>query len=193
MKHFILSLLLLLAAAQPLCAQTAEPVTETAAPAPAAALPPAAPQYTVRYGYLNADSLLRLMPDYAAVRTQMGELRRKYRDEATYNETTFRRQFAEFLEGQKDFPENILLKRQADLQASMEKGLAFRHQADSLLRQTEAELLRPVRARLAAAISAVGAERGLALVLDTSAGAVPYLNPALCEDITALVSAKLQP
>lgn len=185
MNKLIITLLFALAATPRLAAQ--EPAalpTDSTHAVPAQAQP--------YFGYLNADSLLRSLPEYADAMQQLAELKQKYQTEAHYNETSFRRQFAEFLEGQKDFTENILLKRQADLQESMEKGLAFRHQADSLLRQTEAEMLQSLRTRLNAAISAVGAKRGLSFVLDTSTGAFPYLNPKKGEDITEAVKQALR-
>lgn len=78
-------------------------------------------QSQVKYGYLSYNTLLRAMPEYAEAQLAVGELRKKYEAEASYNEMNFKRLFAEFLEGQKEFPENILLKRQRDLQEAMEK------------------------------------------------------------------------
>ena len=127
MRHFFLLLLALLA---PLAAQA---------------------QSTVRAGSLRYDSLLHALPQYALVEKQMAELRAKYESETRYNELSFQRQFSEFLQGQKNFPENILLKRQRDLQEQMERSIAFRHQADSLLRCAEDELLKPLRQQLAQA------------------------------------------
>lgn len=149
-------------------------------------------QTAARYGYLSCDSLLRTLPDYALAQSNLAQLRHKYEAETQYNERTFKRQFAEFLEGQKDFPQNILLKRQRDLQEQMERALAFRQSADSLLRQAEADLLAPVRRRLAAAIRAVGRERGYECIVNTDLPALPFLNPALAEDAAPYVSAKLK-
>ena len=87
-------------------------------------------QTTVKYGMLSYDLLLKLMPEYATAQRDLKDLRKKYEAEATYNEHSFKRQFSEFLQGQKEFPQNILLKRQRDLQDAMEKGIAFRHAAD---------------------------------------------------------------
>lgn len=148
-------------------------------------------QSTVKYGYLPYDSLLRAMPAYAEAQIQMAELRKKYEAEARYNEQSFKRQFAEFLQGQKDFPQNILLKRQRDLQDAIEKSLAFRHEADSLLRQAEAELMRPVRERLDAAIHDVGLERGYECIVNTEERGIPFTHPSLSENAAPFVAAKI--
>ena len=76
-----------------------------------------------KYGLVSYDSLLHQMPEYVEVQRKMAGLKQKYEAEAHYNEESFKRMFTEFLEGQKDFPQNIMLKRQRDLQEAMEKGL----------------------------------------------------------------------
>lgn len=148
-------------------------------------------QSAVKYGYLHYDSLLHTLPEYAVVQRDMAELRKKYENEAAYNERTFKRQFADFLQGQKDFPQNILLKRQRDLQDAMEKGIAFRRAADSLLTCAERDLMRPVHTILQAAIRAVGLERGYEYILNTDRHAYPFIHPEVAEDATPYVKAKL--
>lgn len=153
-------------------------------------------QSQVRYGTLRYDSVLHALPEYAEALTQLAELRSKYEAETAHNETVFRRMFAEFLQGQKDFPQNIMLKRQRDLQDEMEKSVSFRREADSLLRQAEADMLAPARRRLDAALHEVGTERGYECIVDAgslAAGTGPYLflHPSLTEDATPFVLEKL--
>lgn len=145
-----------------------------------------------KYGFCSRQQLIEGLADYKLVLIQLNKLREQYEKEAEYNETDFRRQFQEYLEGQKDFPQAILLKRQRDLQESMEKGVAFRTQADSLLRQAEQDLMGSLRLRVDAAIQEVGQERGYEYVIDTDLMLFPYLNAALSEDITKFVEEKLK-
>lgn len=121
-----------------------------------------------------------------------GGTEKKYEAEASYNEQNFKRQFAEFLQGQKDFPQNILLKRQRSLQDAMEKSLSFRHDVDSILTVAEREALAPVRKRLDDAIRAVGLEHGYEYILNTDANAYPFVHHSVAEDATAYVEAKLK-
>lgn len=146
----------------------------------------------LRFGYCNRQALIEAQPEYAVAMAQLDALRKQYEAEVTHNETDFRRQFTEYLYGQKEFPQAILLKRQRDLQAAMEQGLAFRAEADSLLAKAEGDLVQPIGARIDAAISRVAAERGYAYVVDTGSGAYLYLHPRLSEDITEYVIEALQ-
>lgn len=149
-------------------------------------------QAQVRYGTIHYDSLLTSMPGYEHAQDRMAELRRQYADEAAYNEMAFKRQFAEFLQGQQKFSQSILLKRQRDLQDSMEKGIAYRAAADSLLRHAEADLLAPLHSMLNAAILDVGLERGYELIVNLDERSFPFLHPQVTEDATPYVLKKLQ-
>ena len=148
-------------------------------------------QSTIKYGRLNYDSLITSMPEYTQVQEQLSSLRQQYEKEAAYNEANFKRLFADFLQGQKDFPQNIMLKRQRELQDAMEKSLAFRRSCDSLLVKAEADLLAPIYMKLDAAIQAVGMERGYECIVNTAAGTHPFLHPSLTEDAAPFVLQKL--
>ncbi len=148
-------------------------------------------QNAAKYGSLRYDSLLHAMPEYAAMQLHVEQLRSKYAAEAEYNERNFKRLFAEFLQGQKDFPQNILLKRQRDLQEEMEKGIAFRREADSLLVRAQKDMERPVRNLLNEAIRLVGVERGYEYIVNRDGNAFPFLNPMQTENATPFVLDKI--
>lgn len=158
---------------------------------PAAQPVAAAPATQPRVGHFSYNSLLTAMPEYATAQEALAKLRQQYTDETLYNERNFKRMFAEFLQGQKDFPQNILLKRQLDLQTEMEKGIAFRNHCDSLMKQAEVDMLRPVRAKLNTAITAAGAARGYDFILNTDNDAVPYLRSGATEDAAPFIKEHL--
>lgn len=177
-----------------LAGASAQVVTPSGAQPVAANGPKTAPDSLIarpRYGVLSYDSLLTAMPEYVRTLESLSRLRQQYEKEAEYNASNFKRLFTEFLDGQKNFPKSILLKRQRDLQNEMERDLAFREQADSLLRAAEADLMGPVRSRLDAAIRAAGAERGYDFIINTDRGACPYYNPLLSEDAAPYVRIQL--
>ncbi len=148
-------------------------------------------QTAPRYGLLAYDSLLRTMPEYIEVQEKLQQLRAQYDSEVAYNESDFKRQFTEFLQGQKDFPQSILLKRQRDLQDAMNKGIAFRHDADSLLAAARIDMERPVRQLLDDAIRRAGRERGYQCIVNSEVNALPYVQDALAEDAVPYVQNQL--
>jgi len=153
---------------------------------------PSAPAVQVpQFGYLSYNSVFEQMPDYAKAKADFAALKAKYDAEAKRAEDEFQRKFAEFLQGQKDFPASIMQKRQAELQDLMEKSITFRQKSHELLRKAEAELQQPVVTRLNDAIKAVGGESGLIFVLNTDGNACPFVHPQAGIDITDAVLIKL--
>jgi outer membrane protein len=128
------------------------------------------------FGYLSWNEVLRAMPEHAQAMKSLEEMKKTYDDEMARAEQDFSKKFTEYLDGQKTFPENIMLKRQKELQQLMEQSLQFQKEAQELLTKAEAELLEPVRARLTEAIQAVGKQRNYAYVLNTDSNAYPYVG-----------------
>jgi outer membrane protein len=91
-------------------------------------------------------------------------------------EQEFSKKFTEYIDGQKSFPENIMLKRQKELQLLMEQSLNFKKEAEELLTKAEAELMAPIHNTVKEAINEVGKEHKYAYVLNTDANAYPYIS-----------------
>ena len=117
------------------------------------------------FGYLSYDAVLKAMPSYAEAQKSYGDLKASYAKELERSETEFSKQFAEYVDGQKSFPENILLKRQKELQQLMEQSLKFKQEAQQLLDKAEAELMQPVHQRLKEALYKIGMQKGDFLLL----------------------------
>ncbi|MBR1666711.1 MAG: OmpH family outer membrane protein [Bacteroidaceae bacterium] len=139
-----------------------------------------APQQVViqpqHFGYLSYNDVLHSMPEYEQAMKSLEELKKTYDGEMARAEQDFSKKFAEYIDGQKSFPENIMLKRQKELQQLMEQSMQFKNEAQELLTKAEEELMQPIHARLKDAIQAVGKKHNYAYVLNTDANAYPYIS-----------------
>ena len=145
-----------------------------------------------RFGYLSYDAALQSMPDYALVQKNLADLKAQYEAEAKRVEDEFNTKYEQFLDGQRDFPQTILQKRQSELQELMEKNIAFKEKGRRLLAAAEAEAMEPLHWKLAAAVRLVGMERGLAFILNTDRNACPFINPSMGEDVSEEVKEVLK-
>ena len=140
--------------------------------------------FVFRYGFVNADSVLHAMPEYAMAQRSLTALRQKYDREMKRSEDDFNIKYESFLEQQRDLVPSILPKRQAELQDMMEKNIAFKAEARRLLAQAEADAMAPLREQINELLQQVAKDMQLALVLNTGSDACPYVNPAMSVDIT---------
>ena len=102
----------------------------------------------VKFGYLNFQEVIKVMPEYAQVQADMADLRVKYDAEMKRAEDEFNKKYEEFLEGQHDFAPSIYQKRQAELMDIMDKNIAFKNEARRLLRQAEQDARQPLKDKL---------------------------------------------
>jgi outer membrane protein len=144
------------------------------------------------FGYLSYDSVMHVMPEYANAITSYENLKTTYDNEMKRSEQDFNKQFKEYVDGQKSFPENIMLKRQKELQQLMDQTLQFKNEAEQLLTQAKAELLAPVYERLQQVIDAIGVERGYDFIINTDHNACPFINKSKGEDINGVAISRLK-
>ena len=140
--------------------------------------------FVFRYGFVNADSVLHAMPDYAMAHRSLTARRQKYDREMKRSEDDFNIKYESFLDQQRDLVPSILHKRQAELQDMMEKNIAFKAEARRLLAQAEADAMAPLREQINELLQQVAKDMQPAFVLNTGSDACPYVNPAMSVDIT---------
>lgn len=140
-----------------------------------------------KFGYLSYDSVMVAMPEYAELKTNMAQLREQYEAEQKRVENDFNKKYEEFLDGQANFPKTILQKRQSELQEMLDRNIEFKKQSQKMLSEAEANMMEVIKTTINTAVSVVAQERGLAFVLNTDKEAVPFINPALGDDITEAV------
>lgn len=145
----------------------------------------------IQFGYMSYKQILQQLPEYAQATKDLAILKAKYEAEAQKGEEEFQRKFVDFLQGQKDFPQAIMQKRQAELQTLMDNGVAFRMKSQELIASAEKDLMQEVYKRLNRALLEVGVEYGYGYILNTDDNNCPYINPVIGFDVTELVRQKL--
>lgn len=145
----------------------------------------------IQFGYMSYKQILQQLPEYAQATKDLAILKAKYEAEAQKGEEEFQRKFVDFLQGQKDFPQAIMLKRQAELQTLMDNGVAFRMKSQELIASAEKDLMQEAYKRLNRALLEVGVEYGYGYILNTDDNNCPYINPVIGFDVTELVRQKL--
>lgn len=145
----------------------------------------------VKFGYLSYSQALQSMPDYALAKENLAKLEEQFETEMKRAEEEFNKKYEEFLEGQQEFAVSIRNKRQSELQELMQKNMAFKQEARRLLKNAEADAMKPLHEKLKAVLAKVGQQRGLAFILNTDGDALPYVDPAQGEDVTEVINSEL--
>ena len=118
----------------------------------------------LRFGYLSYEAALQSMPDYTVVQKKLADLRQQFQNETLRVEDEFNRKYEDFLEGQRDFPQE----------------------------KAEQDLMAPLKIRLIEVLGKIGRERGYAFIVDTDTKALPFINPAMGQDLNQQVQDALK-
>lgn len=187
MKQILLSISLFLLPLTAFSQSRVEVVSDSLKAVNSAAVSSIATSPTYLFGYFSHTEALTLMPEYADVKANIDALRKKYADELLRVEKEFNDKYEEFLEGQKDFPETILQKRQSELQSLLTRNIAFKEESRRLLANAEKKALEPLEQKLTTSLKLIGEKRGYGFILNTDSGACPFINATQGEDITPLL------
>lgn len=140
------------------------------------------------FGYISYDNALKAMHEYEVAMLRLTEMKKACDEEMVRSEQEFSHKFAEYIDGQKEFPDNIMLKRQKELQLLLEESIRFKDESKALLQKSEDELMAPLHDRLRKVLAEVGLRRNLAYILNTDNNAYPFVNTTgEAEDVTAEV------
>lgn len=142
---------------------------------------------TIRFGYISYSEVLQAMPEYEKALADIDTIKAQYDKEVKISEAELNRRFTEYVEDQKSLPENILLKRQKEIQMLIEQSVQFRDEAQRLLAKAKDEIMQAVHRRLNEALAKVGKDRSYAFILNTDNNSCPFVNPELGEDATDAV------
>lgn len=142
-------------------------------------------------GYLSYDEALKSMPEYVILEKKMADLQQAYEAELKRVEDDFNEKYEAFLEGRKDYPRTILLKRQTELQQLLQRNVEFKEQSQEELAKTRLGELTPLQTRLAEVIADIAHKKQLILVVNTDANACPFIDPNVSVNLNEEVRRQL--
>ncbi|MBQ0073406.1 MAG: OmpH family outer membrane protein [Prevotella sp.] len=143
-----------------------------------------AQQFGIKVGYFSYDEVLKQMPEYSISQQNLEQLRAQYAAELKAAEGEFNEKYELFLDQQASLAEPIRQKRQADLQALLERNTQFRAEAERLVNQAEKDAMAPIRKKLDDAIQTLGNTQGYLILVNTDSDAVPYFSKNIAQDVT---------
>ena len=137
-----------------------------------------------RFGYIDFNNTLKLMPEYVEAQIILQSLQADYREEIDRSKREFERQYIEFMLDQDRLTPSIVAKRQKELQLLMDINAQFSDKVQEELEAKRKELINPIRKRLLKAVSEVCTEKDLDYAIDAATGTYLFINQERGEDIT---------
>lgn len=140
-----------------------------------------------KFGFYSHKEVLNAIPEYLQAVEEFELLKQRCNAEIEHNEQELTRKYVAFLDGQQEFPEPILRKRQKELQVMVDNSVLFRDRMKVWLSQAKDSLFAPHNETVALALAKVCERMDLAYVVDFDEVRYRYVNPKFAEEVTALV------
>ena len=144
-----------------------------------------------KFGYLDFNGTLKLMPDYKAAEVNLQKMQADYKLEIERSKAEFERQYIEFMLEQDHLSASVVAKRQKELQLLMDNNAQFRDRVQEELEAARIELLDPLKKKLLVVISEVCTKKDLDYVIDTGTHTYLFINDKKGVDISHDVYAAL--
>ena len=143
-----------------------------------------------KFGHVNSQEIMQLMPEYTKARTEIEELTKQYEADLKSMQDEYQKKGQEYEKLPATTPANIKQRREQELQEMMQKIQQTYQDNQQTLQKEYQERMQVVSNKLVEAIKAVGQAGGYVYIMDLTSG-IPYISTTLSSDVTAEVKANL--
>jgi outer membrane protein len=146
-------------------------------------------QAQTKIGYLNFNELVRAMPEFKTVQTQIDTYQKQFIDQLTVMNNELQGKIKDFQKNSTTMTDAVRTAKQTEIQDIQKRLQDYQNNAQQQVDAKTNELSKPLVDKAHAAVSAVAKEKGYTYVLDSSQ--VQVLVSPEGDDILAAVKAKL--
>ena len=144
-----------------------------------------------KFGYVSYMEIVKALPEYNIVEAHLDELQSKYEAEIERADREFNQKYADFIEAQSQFPDNIRMKRHKELQELMEKSMQFKNEVNRTMREARAEMMKPLYEKVDEAVMKVCVDGGYDYILNIDTRMYIAINPQNGSDVTEQLKQEL--
>ena len=145
-----------------------------------------------KFGYVSYIEIVKTLPEYNIVQTDLDDLQAKYEAEIKRSEREFNQKYTDFIEEQSQFPDNIRIKRHKELQELMEKSIEFKGQINRAMREARKEMMQPLYEKVDKAAMKLCVDNEYDYILNTDDCSYIAINPKNGIDITEALKQELK-
>ncbi len=151
---------------------------------------PMAAMAQAKFGHVNTQEIIQLMPEFTTARNEIEALTKQYEADLKLMQDELQKKGEAFEKEQASLPDNIKQRRQQELQDMYQKIQQSYQDNQQALQQAQSEKMQAITTKMLDAIKAVGTEGGFIYIMEMGSG-IPFINTTLSTDVTAQVKAKL--
>lgn len=139
--------------------------------------------FAQKFAHFNATEVIPNMAQYKTAQTELQTLAQQYQDDVKRLQEELQKKMDD-LEKATDLPDNVKQRRQAEIQDLYNRMQQVSQDNSEAYQKAQGEKLEAVQKLVLDALKKIGDQGGYVYIVDTSAGAISYVNASLSTDIT---------
>ena len=137
-----------------------------------------------KFAHFSSEDIIPNMKEYTTAQDEIQAMAKQYEDDIKLMQTEFQKKLDEYQKEQANLLENVRQRREAELQDLNQRLQQSYEDNQRALAQAQQEKMGAIQKIVLDAVKKIGEAGGYVYVVDTSMGAIPFINTQLSVDVT---------
>jgi outer membrane protein len=146
---------------------------------------------TLKFGHINSDELIQIMPEYDSATVTLEAFRKDLINALELMSVEFNNKNEAYQKDSKNLSDIVKQTKEQELIDMQKRIQDFQNNAQTQLQNKQAEVFQPIYAKVDKAIKDVGKDNGFLYVFDIAKGSLLYYDESKSTNVLALVKTKL--
>lgn len=140
--------------------------------------------FAQKFAHFSATDIIPNMAQYKTAQTELQTLAKQYQDDVKRLQDELQKKMTDLDSLQATLPDNVKQRRQAEIQELYTRMQQVSQDNQEAYTNAQNEKLEAVQKLVLDALKKIGEQGGYVYIVDTSAGAISFVNASLSTDIT---------
>lgn len=138
-----------------------------------------------KFAHFNSADIIPNMKEYTTAQTEIQNMAKQFDDDLKLMQDELQKKTEEYQKEQANLLENVRQRREQELNDLYQRMQQSYQDNQQSLQKAQQDKMGAIQQLVLDAVKKIGEAGGYVYVIDTNAGAIPFVNTALSTDITA--------
>ena len=138
-----------------------------------------------KFAHFNSADIIPNMKEYTTAQTEIQNMAKQFDDDLKLMQDELQKKTEEYQKEQANLLQNVRQRREQELNDLYQRMQQSYQDNQQSLQKAQQDKMGAIQQLVLDAVKKIGETGGYVYVIDTNAGAIPFVNTALSTDITA--------
>lgn len=144
-----------------------------------------------KFAHFNSADIIPNMKEYTTAQTEIQNMAKQFDDDLKLMQDELQKKTEEYQKEQTNLLENVRTRREQELNDLYQRMQQSYQDNQQSLQKAQQDKMGAIQQQVLDAVKKIGEAGGYVYVIDTNAGAIPFVNTTLSTDITAEIKKSL--